>query len=96
MLDSERKEILASVLAGIPAVARAIAASPAKSWSRALNAARRSYLLSAKNVGFAEDAADTWVSAVMFYLRLELKKVMASRTSSNQRANSVRFDISTQ
>jgi hypothetical protein len=40
--------------------------------------------LSAKNVGFAGDAADTWVSAVMFYLRLELKKVMASRPSSNQ------------
>jgi hypothetical protein len=80
VLDSERKEILASVHSGIPAVARAIAASPAKSWSRALDAARRSYLLSAKNVGFAGDAADTWVSAVMFYLRLELKKVMSNRT----------------
>lgn len=32
---------------------------PAKSWSQAPDAARRSYLLSAKNVGFAGDAADT-------------------------------------
>jgi hypothetical protein len=37
-----------------------VAASPAKSWSQAPDTARRSYLLSAKNVGFAGDAADTW------------------------------------
>jgi hypothetical protein len=78
--NPERKEILASALAGIPAVAHAIAASPAKHWSRALDAARRSYLQSAKNVGFAEAAADTWVSAVMFQLRMELKKALAKRT----------------
>jgi hypothetical protein len=81
-LDSERKEILASVLTGIPMVARAIAASPAGSWSRALDAARRSYLLSARNVGFGEDAADTWVAAVMFHLRVELKKALANRNAA--------------
>jgi hypothetical protein len=82
VLDSERNEILASALAGIPSVARAIAESPAYRWSRALDAARRSYLRSAKNIGFSDEAADTWVAAVMFHLRLELKKVVAKRNAA--------------
>jgi hypothetical protein len=85
VLNLERKEILASALAGIPMVAHAIAASPAKHWSRALDAARRSYLQSAKNIGFAEAAADIWVSAVMFQLRMELKKAFAKPTLLDQR-----------
>jgi len=79
VFDAERNEILASVLAGIPSVACAIAASPASRWSRALDAARRSYSRSAKSMGFSDEAADTWVAAVMFHLRLELKKALAKR-----------------
>ena len=82
MFDAERNEILASVLAGIPSVARAIAASPASRWSRALDAARRSYLRSAKNMGFGDEAADIWVAAVMFHLRLELKKALAKSVAA--------------
>lgn len=77
--NPEREAVLASALAGIPKVAQAIAASPAKHWGRALDAARRSYQQSAKNVGFAEAAADRWVSAVMFQLRMELKEALAKR-----------------
>ena len=78
-----REEILASILAGIPTVAQAIAAGPARYWSRALDAARRSYAQSAKEVGFAEADADIWLSAVMFQLRLELKKALAKRRLSD-------------
>ena len=82
MLDSERNEILASALTGIPSVARAIAASPANRWSRALDAARRSYMRSAKEMGYSGEAADIWVAAVMFYLRLEVKLALARKNAA--------------
>jgi len=81
-MDSQRNDILASVLAGIPSVARAIAGSRASRWSRALDAARRSYLRSGKNMGFSEEKADIWVAAIMFHLRLELKKALATRDAA--------------
>jgi hypothetical protein len=46
-----------------------------REWSPARDAARRGYLLSAKNVGFAGDAADTWVSASCFIFGSNLTNV---------------------
>jgi pimeloyl-ACP methyl ester carboxylesterase len=48
---------------------------PGRERSPALDAARRGYLLSAKNVGFAGEAADTWVSASCFIFGSNLKNV---------------------
>ena len=73
--SSEVVKILEMAVAGIPEVARIIASVSAENRAIAFDAAERSYLQTARDLGGAEAAARTWVSAVMFQLRAEVDEL---------------------
>jgi hypothetical protein len=64
-------EVLSVAIAGVPKVAKFIAGVPMEHRSRALNAAQRSYLQTARTLGYQNAEAQQWVSAVMARLRLD-------------------------
>jgi hypothetical protein len=70
----EMEEMLEAAIAGIPRVAKAIAAVPAKQRARALKAAEQSYLQAVQDLGYGEAATQKWVSAVMFGLRMKVEE----------------------
>jgi hypothetical protein len=72
---SEEEEILEAAISGIPRVAQAVAAIPVEHRGRALDAAESSYRQTAQDLGYEEGPIQSWVSAVMFRLRAEVKKV---------------------
>ncbi|MGC2329901.1 MAG: hypothetical protein WA581_00470 [Candidatus Acidiferrales bacterium] len=71
--------ILGMAVAGIPEVAHTIAYVSAKNRTTAFDAAERSYLQTARDLGCAEADARTWVSAVMFQLRAEVDELVKPR-----------------
>ena len=71
---SEKEEALEAAVAAIPKIVELIGAAPREQWAGALDAAERQYLITARDLGYAEVPAQNWVSAVMFRLRAELEK----------------------
>jgi len=70
--SSEVADILKLAVAGIPKVAQKIASVSAERLASAFDAAERSYLQTARDLGFAEADARTLVSEVMLQLRVEV------------------------
>ena len=72
--SSEAAKILEAGVAGIPEVVQIIASIPAEHRASAFDAAERSYLGTVQDLGYAEDAGQNWVSAVMFGLQAEVEE----------------------
>jgi hypothetical protein len=70
-LTLDEDEILSAAIAGVPKVAELIATVPAEERTRALEAAEKSYLETAHNLGYQDADAQQWASAVMSRLRIE-------------------------
>jgi hypothetical protein len=71
---SERDEVLEAALARLPRVAEGIARMPPEKQAAAFDIAERTYLETAFESDYPEQAAKNWVSAVMFRLRAEVEK----------------------
>jgi hypothetical protein len=67
--DLESDEVLSAAISGIPKVAELIALIPAEDQSRALEAAEKSYLQTAHNLGYEGVEAREWAAAIMVRLR---------------------------
>ena len=61
---------LSAAIAGLPKIAELIAAVPTEDRARALEAAEKSYVQTALNLGYDDADAQQWASAVMLRLRL--------------------------
>ena len=72
--SSKAEKILAAAIAGIPRVAEAVALIPEEDRPRALDAVEGSYRQTVRDLGYEEGPVQSWVSAVMFRLRSEVKK----------------------
>jgi hypothetical protein len=70
-LTLDQDETFSAAVAGIPKVAELIATVPAEDRSRALEAAEKSYLKTARALGYQDVEAQQWASAVMSRLRKE-------------------------
>ena len=70
MFDLEGDETLSAAIAGLPKIAELIAAVPTEDRARALEAAKKSYVQTALNLGYDDADAQQWASAVMLRLRL--------------------------
>jgi hypothetical protein len=70
-LTLDEDEVLSAAIAGIPRVAELIATVPDDDRSRALEAAEKSYLETARTLGYQDADALEWASAVMSRLRTE-------------------------
>lgn len=68
--EIEADGVLSNVFAGLPRVAELIATVPEEKRERALEAAKESYLNSARELGYAEAEVQQWVAAVMLDLRI--------------------------
>ncbi len=76
--SSQQAEILQAAVAGIPRVAKAIAAIPAEHRGSACGAAERCYMQTAKDLGGADKFAQKWASAVMLRLRAEVEQQVSA------------------
>jgi hypothetical protein len=76
MLLMETEELLAMIVAGVPKVAQAIAAIPDEQRPRALAAAERSYLQTARDFGYGEETARNLVTVLMRFLRAEVERTI--------------------
>lgn len=83
MSISEKEEILETAIAGIPRIAQLLASLPADDRTRALDAAKRSYLKTVHDLGYAEAAAQKWVFAVMRCLRTEVGEMIVADAIEN-------------
>ena len=82
--SSEEVKVLEAAVAGIPKIAQIIAFMPVENRATAFDAAERSYLQTAKDLGGAEEPAQKWASAVMLELRAAVEEqVMANRRLLN-------------
>ena len=70
-LTLDEDEVLSAAIAGIPRVAEFIATVPDDDRSRALEAAEKSYLETARTLGYQDADAQEWASAVMSRLLIE-------------------------
>jgi hypothetical protein len=71
----EPEDILEAAVAGVRKVAAAIAAVPEEHRERAFEAAERSYQQTIRDLGYPEDAARSWVSAMMYRLHADVKEI---------------------
>jgi hypothetical protein len=69
VVDLEKHEVFSSAIAGLPKVAELIATFPFEDRQRALEAAKHSYLETARELGYEEATALRWAEAVMFRLQ---------------------------
>ena len=69
-LTLDEEEILSAAIAGVSKVAQLIATVPAEERTGALEAAEKSYLETAHNLGYQDADAQQWASAVMSRLRI--------------------------
>ena len=69
-VNLEGDETLSAAIAGLPKIAELIAAVPTEDRARALEAAEKSYVQTALNLGYDDADAQQWASAVMLRLRL--------------------------
>jgi hypothetical protein len=67
--------IFQAAIAGIPAVASAIAAIPKEHRERGFRAAERSYQETTRDLNCPEDIGTSWVSAMMYSVRAEVEKM---------------------
>lgn len=74
-LSSKLDEILSAAIAGLPRVAKLIAAVPVEDRGRALDAAEKSYVQTALGLGYDEVDAQQWAAAIMFRLRIEVPQL---------------------
>jgi hypothetical protein len=74
-LTEEHEEILQAAMDGIHRVAVAIASLSEEQRERAFQAAEHSYEQTARDLGYPEQRAGVWVSAVMFRLRADVEKL---------------------
>jgi hypothetical protein len=78
--SSEEAKVLEAAVAGIPKIAEIIAFMPVENRASAFDAAERTYLQIAKDLGGAEELAQKWASAVMVELRGAVdERVLANR-----------------
>jgi len=69
---SEADKALEAAMATVPRIAKIIAAIPARDRAKALGAAERRYLQTARQLGGGEGPARNWVSSVMRHLHSEV------------------------
>jgi hypothetical protein len=80
-------ETFEAAIAGIPRVAELIAAIPVDRRASALDAAERSYVQTALDLGYSEAAAQQWAASVMSRLwavRLRLEAEMGRNENPRQ------------
>lgn len=77
--DLQIDAILESAVAGIPRVARALAAIPTEDWEKALSAAEQSYLHTARELSYSDDETQGWVATLIFRLRARAEREMRLR-----------------
>lgn len=75
MVSVEQDKVLANVVTGLRQVAELIAELPEARRSIALDAAAQSYLKTARELGYAEQEAQQWASAVMERLHGDIERV---------------------
>lgn len=75
----EDNAVLQAAIDGVPRVAAAIAELPDDSRQRAIEAAEQSYRKTLQELEYPEDAADSWVAAVMYRLTAEVQKIARTR-----------------
>ena len=80
MFNLEGDETLSAAIAGLPKIAELIAAVPTEDRARALEAAKKSYVQTALNLGYDDADAQQRASAVM--LRLQLGESVEGPSSS--------------
>jgi hypothetical protein len=73
--SSEQEDVLQAAVAGVRTVAAAIAALPGEDRERAFEAAERAYAQTVRELDYPEDAAHSWVSAMMHRLRADVQEV---------------------
>jgi len=71
----EVQEVLEAVVAGIPEMAGYIADITVGQKAIALEAVERHYLVTAQNLGCAEEPARLWVAAVMLEIRDQMERI---------------------
>jgi len=71
--SSEAANILEAAVAGVPEVAQIIASIPPQNWPSAFDAAERSYLQTARDLGGSETFARNWTAAIISRLRAEVE-----------------------
>jgi hypothetical protein len=71
---SEHEDMLKAAVAGVRRVAAAIAALPREDHERAFEAAERAYAETVRDLDYPEDAAHSWVSAMMHRLRADVQE----------------------
>ena len=69
-LDLETDPFFLRVVDGLPKLAEVIAGLPEEKRRRAFDAAEKSYVKTACELGYAEADARAWAAAVMFRLRV--------------------------
>jgi hypothetical protein len=69
-VESSNDELFSSAVAGLPRIAELIVSLSSGDRRRALEAAERSYLETARGLGYQETDALQWAEAVMRRLRL--------------------------
>ena len=71
-----KDEMFSSAVAGLPKVAKLIAACHFEDRRRAFEAAQQSYLETARGLGYGEADALEWAEAVMFQLRRRIHRTV--------------------
>ena len=69
-LDLESDEVFSAVIKGLPKVVELIATVPEEKRFVAWCAARKSYLQTAQTLGYEENDAQEWASAVMTFVEI--------------------------
>lgn len=75
MFGVEQDKVFANVVIGLRQVAELIAGLPEARRSVALDAAAQSYLNTARELGYADEVAQQWASAVMERLHGDMERV---------------------
>jgi hypothetical protein len=73
-MDRECDDILQSAIDGVQRVAVAIASLSEEHREQAFEAAEHSYRQTVRDLGYSEDAAASWVSALMSRLRADVEE----------------------
>jgi hypothetical protein len=89
----EGDEALSAAIAGLPKIAELIAAVPTEDRARALEAAEKSYMQTALNLGYDDAGAQQWASTVMLRLRLGESVEGTSSSASGGAASLVKSPI---
>jgi hypothetical protein len=84
---SEDNSVLRAAIDGIARVAEAIDNIPEDQQKRALEAAEISYRQTVGELNYPEDIANSWVTAMMYTLTTEVKKISRARRDSGHDAS---------